>query len=86
MHALIQPAVFHRAAFHHAFGSGYGYQHGYAGGWVANMVVSALVHSLIYGLVFRLMRHLSIPEAILLVGGGLLLVFMWQRSRARRGW
>lgn len=63
------------------------YHHGYGGsGWIANMVVSAVVHSLIYGLVFRLMRHLTTPEAILLVGCGLLGVFMWSRARDRRGW
>ena len=72
--------------FHHAHGGGYGYGYHHGGGWVANMVVSALVHSLIYGVVFRLMRHLTIPEAILIAGGGLLLVFMWQRSSSRRGW
>ncbi|WP_428376031.1 hypothetical protein [Lichenicoccus sp.] len=81
MHASVLPAV-----FHHAYGSGYGYHHVHGGGWVAGMVVSALVHALIYGVVFRLMRHLTMPEAILLAGGGLLLVFMWSRSRDRRGW
>nr|WP_321983602.1 hypothetical protein [uncultured Lichenicoccus sp.] len=81
MHASLHPVL-----FHHAYGGGYGYHHSYGGsGWVASMVVSALVHALIYGVVFRLMRHLTLPEAILLAAGGLLLVYMWSRSRDRRG-
>ena len=72
---------------HHGYAPAYGYHHGYGGGgWISNMIMSAVVHSLIYGLVFKMMRHLTIPEAILLVGCGLLAVFVWLRQRDRRGW
>ena len=81
------PRMIQLVYFHHAYQPGFGFHHGYGGGsWIANMVMSALVHSLIYSLVFRVMRHLTLPEVILLVGAGLVFVFMWSRSRERRGW
>lgn len=81
MHRMIQLAY-----SHHAY-PGFGYHHGYGGGgWIANMAISAVVHSLIYSVVFRMMRHLTLPEAILLVGVVLALLFAWSRSRDRRGW
>ena len=83
MHRLIQVAYIHQA-----YHPGYGFHHGYgsygSGSWIANMVMSALVHSLIYGLVFKAMRHLTLPEAVLLAGAGIILVYMWSRSRERR--
>ena len=80
MHRLIQIAYSHQAYY-----PGYGFHRGYgSGSWITNMVMSALVHSLIYGLVFRAMRHLTLPEAVLLVGAGIILVYTWSRARERR--
>lgn len=75
------------AYFHHAHHPGPGFRHAYgSGNWIANMAIPALVHSLVYGLVFKVMRHLTLPEAILLAGAGLVLLFIWSRSRDRRSW
>jgi hypothetical protein len=63
--------------------------HGYGGGWtnwLAHVTVSSLVHSLVYGLVFKLMHRLSLGEAAVLVAVVLGCLFMWGRSRDRRGW
>ena len=65
------------------------YQHGHSSSWtdwIAHRAVSALIHAVIYGAVFRLMRQMTTGEAIVLavvVVGGL---FMWSRSRDKRGW
>ncbi|GAB0118339.1 hypothetical protein [Acidisoma sp. 7E03] len=62
------------------------YHHGDTVGWLAHSIGNAIIHALIYGLIFRLMRHLSLGEAALLVIvilGGL---FLWARARDRRRW
>ena len=68
-----------------AWGHGHLVHHAYGGGsWIGHMVVSSIVHGLIYGIIFRLLRHLSLPEIILLavvVIGGL---YMWNRNNAGR--
>jgi 4-amino-4-deoxy-L-arabinose transferase-like glycosyltransferase len=61
----------------------------HAGGWtnwLAHMTISAVIHALIYGLVFRLMRHMTMGEAAVLVVLVLGCLFMWSRARDRRGW
>jgi hypothetical protein len=45
-----------------------------------------VIHALIYGLVFKLMHRLTLGEAVVLVVAVLVVVFMWSRSRNRRGW
>jgi len=59
----------------YAFGRGAGLGH---------MLLGAVVRGLIYAVIFKLLRHLSLPEAIILVvvvvGG----VFLFSRSRSRR--
>jgi hypothetical protein len=65
------------------------YHHGYGGGWVdwmTHVAVSSLIHAMIYGVVFRILRELSLPEVVALVGVVLVVLFAWGRSRDRRGW
>jgi len=72
-------------AYHH----GHGYGGGYGGGWtdwIAHMVVSSAIHAMVYSFIFRMMHHLTLGEAAALVGIVLLVMFMWGRSRDRRGW
>lgn len=67
----------------------FAYSHSHASGWtdwMAHRVVSAVIHSIIYGFVFKLMRQMSPGEAAVLVVVVLAVLFMWGRSRDRRGW
>jgi hypothetical protein len=67
----------------------YRHAYGYGGGavdWITHMVVSSVVHAMIYRLVFRVMHQLTLGEAVVLVVIVLAAVFMWGRSRDRRGW
>ena len=54
--------------------------------WLAHVTVSAVVHALVYGFVFRLMHHLTLTQAAVLVVVVLGCLFMWSRTRERRGW
>jgi hypothetical protein len=67
----------------------YHYHYGYGGGWtdwLGHMAISAVVHALIYSLIFRLMHDLTFGQAAVLVVIVLVALFMWGRSRDRRGW
>lgn len=75
MNTMIHPAYYHHAYYgHHA-----------ATGWTGHMIVSSLVHGLVYGLVFKVMRSLSLPEAIVLVGLVLVTIYWVARRRDRVG-
>ena len=73
MHPFTHLAYYH--SYHHTYG---------ATDWLTHMVISAVVHSLIYGTVFRLMRELTVPEALFLAACGIGLAFLWAKSRDRR--
>ena len=65
------------------------YSHTYSSGWtdwIAHRVVSAIIHGVIYGLIFKLMREPTTGEAAMLVVAVVVVLFMWSRSRDRRGW
>jgi hypothetical protein len=67
------------------------YHHGYVGGggttnWLTHTVLNSVVHGLIYGLVFKIMHHLTLGQAALLVAIALGCLFLWSSSRDRRGW
>jgi hypothetical protein len=65
------------------------YHYGYGGGWIdwiAHMLVSSVIHALIYSVIFRVMRDLTLPEAIVLAAGVIAVLVIWGRSRDRRGW
>jgi hypothetical protein len=64
-------------AYHHAYGWT---------DWLAHITVSAFVHALIYSTVFRLMHHVTLGQAVVLVVVVLGCLFMWARSRDRREW
>ncbi len=69
-------------AYHH-----YGY--GYGGGWtdwIGHMLVSSVIHALIYSVIFRLMRGLTLPEAVVIAVVIIGAIWLWGRSRDRRGW
>jgi len=62
------------------------YRHGHTADWLVHALGNALIHALIYGLVFRLMRHLTLGQAALLVGGVIVVLFLWARARDSRRW
>ncbi|MGI4976787.1 MAG: hypothetical protein ACRYG6_07575 [Janthinobacterium lividum] len=66
------------------------YAHHHGGGgmtdWIAHMAISSVIHAVIYGFVFRLMAHLTLQQDAVLVAAVLGVVFVWARSRDRRGW
>ena len=74
----------HSVVYHNAVHHGTGL-HQTMGSWLGHTIVSAVIHGLIYGAVFRLMRGMSIDEALLVailgiavVGGGW---WLWSRRR-----
>jgi len=65
------------------------YRHGYGGDWsdwIAHRVVSAVIHAVIYGAVFKLLRQMTLTEALVIAGVVILVVFAFGRSRDRRSW
>jgi hypothetical protein len=54
--------------------------------WLAHMTLSSVVHGLIYGLIFKIMHHLTLAQAAVLVAVVLGCLFLWSGSRDRRGW
>jgi hypothetical protein len=48
--------------------------------------VSSVIHALIYSVIFRVMRDLTLPQAIILAVVVIAVLFIWGRSRDRRGW
>jgi hypothetical protein len=54
--------------------------------WLAHVTISAVVHAMIYGFVFRLIHHLTLGQAAVLVAVVLGCLFVWSRTRDRRGW
>jgi hypothetical protein len=65
------------------------YHYGYGGSWtdwIGHMLVSSVIHALIYSVIFRLMRDLTLPQAIILAVVVIAALFVWARARDRRGW
>lgn len=65
------------------------YSHAHNSGWtdwIAHRAVSAIIHAVIYGAVFKLMRQMTTGEAIVVAVVVIAALFMWSRSRDRRGW
>ena len=65
------------------------YAHHHGGGmsdWIAHMAISSLIHAVIYGFVFRLMHQLTLGQDVVLVVVVLGALFVWSRTRDRRGW
>ena len=65
------------------------YAHHHGGGmtdWIAHMAISSVIHAVIYGFVFRLMHHLTLEQDAVLVVVVLGVLFLWGRTRDRRGW
>jgi hypothetical protein len=52
----------------------------------AHATVSAFVHTLIYSFVFRLMHHLTLRQAAVLIVVVLERLFTWARARDRRSY
>lgn len=62
------------------------YSHGNTMDWVIHSLLNAAIHAVIYSFIFRLMHHLTLGQAALLVVvviGGLIL---WARARDRGRW
>jgi hypothetical protein len=77
----VQKFIHQASYFHHSYG---GYGHG--GGWgtfIAHSIVSGLIHGLIYSVIFKIMRDLTIPEAIGLAVVAIILVVLWGRRQDR---
>jgi hypothetical protein len=68
-----------------AYHSHYGYGGGWTD-WIGHMLVSSVIHALIYSVIFRLMRDLTLPQAIVLAVVVIVALVVWGRSRDRRGW
>jgi hypothetical protein len=49
-------------------------------------VVSAIIHGVIYGFILKLMRQMTISEALVLVAVVLAGLFFVEPLRDRRGW
>ena len=65
------------------------YHYGYGGGWtdwIGHMLVSSVIHALIYSVIFRLLRDLTLPQAIIVAVVVIVALVVWGRSRDRRGW
>ncbi len=65
------------------------YAHHHGGGmtdWIAHMAISSVIHAVIYGFVFRLMHQLTLEQDAVLVVVVLGVLFLWGRTRDRRGW
>jgi len=65
------------------------YHYGDVGGWtdwITHMLVSSVIHALIYSVIFRLISHLTLTQAIVLVVVVVVALYLWGRSRDRRGW
>jgi hypothetical protein len=64
--------------------SGYGYSHALGGGWLTHMIVSSIIHAMIYSVVFRLLAHLSLGQAVVLVVVVIAVLYSLSRNNARR--
>ncbi len=53
--------------------------------WIAYIAISSLIHAVIYGFVFHLMHQLTPGQDVVLVAVVLGMLFVWARSRDRRG-
>lgn len=63
------------------------YEYGYGWtDWLGHTVISAIVHALIYSTIFRLLHHLTLEQAALLVIVVLGVLFVLARARDRRQW
>lgn len=53
---------------------------------LTHMIVASVINGLIFSVIFRLIAHLSLPEALVLlalvIGGA----YLWARSRDRARW
>ena len=63
----------------------YGYGYSWTD-WLGHTVVSAIVHALIYSTIFRLLHHLTLEQAALLVIVVIGVLFALARARDRRRW
>lgn len=76
--------MWHHAYAHHA------YYHAASSGnhWLIHTIVSAVIHGLVYGAIFRLMRGMSIGEALLVAVAGVAVVgggwWLWTQKRRCR--
>jgi hypothetical protein len=58
--------------------------HAFGGGWLTHMIVSSVIHAMIYSVIFRLLSHLSLGEAVLLVVVVIAVLYGASRANARR--
>ncbi|MGI4800668.1 MAG: hypothetical protein ACRYG8_42925 [Janthinobacterium lividum] len=65
------------------------YAHHHGGGmtdWIAHMAISSVIHAMIYTFVFRLMYQFTLTQDAVLVAAVVGVLFLWGRTRDRRGW
>jgi hypothetical protein len=74
--------AYHPGYMHYGYGAGY--PHAFGGGWLTHMIVSSAIHAMIYSVIFRLLGHLSLGEAVLLVVVVIAVLYSASRSNARR--
>jgi hypothetical protein len=79
-----------RFGYHPSFGyshpgyAHYGYSHALGGGWLTHMVISSVIHAMIYSVIFRLLAHLSLGQAVLLVVVVIAVLYAFNRGNTRR--
>ena len=50
------------------------------------MIVGSIINGLIFAVIFRLIAHLTLPQALVLVVVVIGFAYMWARSRDRARW
>lgn len=64
---------------------GYHFGGGGATDWIVHMVVGSIINGLIWSVMFRLVSHLTLNQAVVLVVVVVGALFLWARSRERAG-
>jgi hypothetical protein len=70
----------------HSYGLHPGYGYGHGSGWITHMIISSVIHGMIYSVIFRILSHLSLSEAVLLVVVVIALIYAANRNRGYRRW
>ncbi len=55
-------------------------------GGLTHMIVGSIINGLIFAVIFRLIAHLTLPQALVLVVVVIGFAYMWARSRDRARW
>ena len=48
----------------------------------SHMIASSLIHGVIYGVIYKIMRHMTLPEVLVLAVVVLAGVYIWMRRKS----